>query len=85
MLNTRKFENLLPSEIKRVERFASLRDNKDCRVTGFSYTSTLTDPDWAVVRCEVCSNNMEDRENDVVIYVFLPDRRRSFISKALSL
>lgn len=82
----KKFENLLPGELKRIERFASLRDNKDCRVTGFCEAGAhLADPDWITVRCEVCSNNMEDREHDVVIYVFLPDRRRSFISKALSL
>lgn len=80
----KSFENILPSEIKKVERFAQKRDGKDSRVTGYSSSACVDDQGLVKVRCEICSNNMTQREDDVVMFVFLPDRRRSFVSKDLS-
>lgn len=33
----KKFEGLLRSEIKKVEKFAQKRDGKDSRITGYGY------------------------------------------------
>lgn len=74
------FEGLKPSEIKKVERFAQKRDGKDSRLTGYGY-SRIPDPlGFIKVKCEICSNNMQDREEDVILYVFMPDRRKSCIN-----
>lgn len=81
----KKFEGLLKSEIKKVEKFAQKRDGKDSRLTGYGYHETEGARDYITVKCEICSNDMRDRERDVVLYVFVPDRRKSFVSKALSL
>lgn len=80
----KKFEGLLKSEIKRIEKFAQKRDKKDSRLTGYGYHETEGARDYITVKCEICSNDMQDRERDVILYVFVPDRRRSFISKAMS-
>ena len=80
----KKFEGLLRSEIKKVEKFAQKRDSKDSRITGYSYHETEDAMGFITVKCEICSNDMRDRERDVILYVFVPDRRKSFISKALS-
>lgn len=80
----KEFKGLSIGEIRRVERFAQKRDGKDSRVTGCSYNGTPDEWGWIKVRCEICSNDYSHRENDVVIYIFMLDRRRSFISKALS-
>lgn len=73
----KKFETLLKSEIKKIEKFAQERDGKDSRITG--YSAKTTPDEWGFIRvvCEICSNNMNDREDDVVFYVYMPDRRRS--------
>lgn len=80
----KKFEGLLRGEIKKVESFAQKRDGKDSRITGYGYHETEGARDYITVKCEICSNDMRDRERDVVLYVFVPDRRKSFVSKALS-
>ena len=80
----KKFEGLLRSEIKKVEKFAQKRDSKDSRITGYSYHDTEDAMGFITIKCEICSNDMLDRERDVILYVFVPDRRKSFISKALS-
>lgn len=78
------FEGLLRSEIKKVEKFAQKRDGKDSKLTGYGYHETEDAIGFITVKCEICSNDMRDRERDVILYVFVPDRRKSFISKALS-
>ena len=80
----KKFEGLLRGEIKKVESFAQKRDGKDSRITGYGYHETEGARDYITVKCEICSNDMRDREHVVVLYVFVPDRRKSFVSKALS-
>lgn len=80
----KKFEGLLRGEIKKVESFAQKRDGKDSRITGYGYHETEGARDYIAVKCEICSNDMRDREHDVILYVFVPDRRKSFVSTALS-
>lgn len=80
----KKFEGLLRSEIKKVEKFAQKRDGKDSRLTGYSYHETEGAIGFITVKCETCSNDMRDRERDVTIFVYVPDRRRSFICEAMS-
>lgn len=80
----KKFNGLTKGEIKKVEKFAQKRDGKDSRATGASYNGTPDELGFIEVRFEICSNDMTEREDDVVMFIFVPDRRRSFISKALS-
>lgn len=75
---------LLRSEIKKVEKFAQKRDGKDSRLTGYDYHETEDAMEFITVKREICSNDMRDRERDVTIFVYIPDRRRSFICEALS-
>ena len=77
----KEFENLLKSEIKKVEKFAQKRDGKDSRNTGYGAKSTPDELGFVKVTCEICSNDMRDREDDVILYVFMPDRRRSWVSE----
>lgn len=78
------FDGLLRSEIKKVEKFAQKRDGKDSRLTGYGYHETEGTLGFITVKCEICSNDMRDRERDVALFVYVPDRRRSFICKPLS-
>ncbi len=80
----KKFKGLLRSEIKKVEKFAQKRDGKDSRLTGYGYHETEGANGFLAVKCEICSNDMRDRERDVTLFVYVPDRRRSFICEALS-
>lgn len=80
----RRFDGLLKSEIKRVEKFAQKRDGKDSRLTSYGYHENKDTIGFIPVKCEICSNDMRDRERDVVIYVYIHDRRKSFICTALS-
>lgn len=73
------FENLLTSEIKKAESTANkYYGRSNCKVTGyFAKRSEL--PDWYDVKCEICFGYDGDRaDKDVMIAVFMPDRRRSF-------
>lgn len=74
--------NLLRSEIKKVERYAQKRDGKDSRVTGYFFKAALDEFGFIDVRCEICSENMSVREDDVTICVYMADRRRSFVQGA---
>lgn len=58
----KKFDGLLKSEIKRVEKFAQKRDGKDSRLTGYGYHETEGTIGFITVKCEICSNDMRDRE-----------------------
>lgn len=78
------FDGLLRSEIKKVEKFAQKRDGKDSRLTGYGYHDAPDEFGFVTVKCEICSNNAKNRERDVILYVFVPNRRKSFVSKALS-
>lgn len=64
-------------EIRKAERLAcKLTGKMDCRVTGY-YTEGANG-DFQTFQCEICSNDMEDREDDIYIEAYLPDRRRSY-------
>ena len=73
------FESLLKSEVKKAEVLANKFFNrKDCKVTGYSSKRNPDLPDFYDVTCEICFNYEERADYDVVISVFMPDRRRSF-------
>ena len=80
----KKFEGLMKSEIKKINKFAQKRDEKDSCITGYGYNTVPDELGFIEVTCEICSNNMSDRETDVVFEVFMPDRRRSFVVESLS-
>lgn len=65
------------AEVSRVERGARAG-------TGAGYHETEGAMGFIKVKCEICSNDMRDRERDVTLFVYVPDRRKSFVSKALS-
>lgn len=74
------FESLKKSEIKKAEAAANkFFGRNDCKVTG--YSAHLADNEfgtWYDVRCEICFNYEERADYDVMVYVFMDDRRRSF-------
>ena len=78
------FKDLLKSEIKKAERFASKRDGKDVRVSGWYTDNKMDELGFISVHCEMCSDEYGTREHDIVLNVFMPDRRRSFVAEALS-
>lgn len=80
MKREKRFEGLLRSEIKKVNRFVQKRDGRDSQITGYSYCRIPDELGFVRVRCEICSNDMNDREDDAFLYVFMKDRRMSFAS-----
>ena len=64
----KKFDGLLRGEIKKVESFAKKRDGRDSRITGYGYHEAKGADGFLVVKCEICSNDMRDREDDVSIF-----------------
>lgn len=77
----KQFESLLKSEITKINKFVQKRDGRDSRISGYSYCSKPDDMGYVKVTCEICSNNYSEREDDVYIYVYMPDRRRSFVAE----
>ena len=71
--------DLMVSEIKKAERLANKVTGKtDCRVTN-CYTDNKKDNSGFIkVMCEICSNNMEDPEGYVRLFVCTWNRRRTF-------
>lgn len=70
--------NMKRSEIKKAESLArKLTGKKDCTVGGY-FTRYIEGADILTFECEILSNNCEDREQDVIVEAFLPDRRRSW-------
>lgn len=66
------------SEIKKAERLAcKLTGKTDCKVGGY-FTSGAQDS-VQTFQCEILSNGYEDRELDIYIEAFIPDRRRSWV------
>ena len=78
------FNNLMKSEIKKAEAAANKFFNrKDCKVTGYSAKRANIEGlegcgEWYEVKCEICFNYEERADHDVMISVFMDDRRRSF-------
>lgn len=77
----KKFESMLKSEIKKINKAAQQRDNTDSVITGYSSYRYPDELGYIKVTCEICSNNMETRMDDLTFFVYLPDRRRSFVPK----
>lgn len=76
----KKFESLLKSEIKKINKAVQMRDNTDSVITGYSYSS-IDECGTIEITCEICSNNMKNRMDDLTFIVFMEDRRRSFVPK----
>lgn len=82
-MKSKKFESLLPSEIKKAEAAANkATGTKNCKVTGYSWTrsSLGIDPDamFVDVRCEICHDYEQRADVDVLLSIPMFDRRRSF-------
>ncbi len=70
---------LLKSEIKKAVRLANkVNKCKDATVTAYSISRNKDLPDFYDVTCEICHDYATRAENDVMISVFMPDRRMSF-------
>lgn len=75
---TKEFTGLNKSEIRKAIKLANKINNcKDCTVTGCSYNSTPVD-NFVEVFVEICHNYKERANYDVVVEVFMDDRRRSY-------
>lgn len=76
----KKFEDLLRNEIKKAVSLANKHSGRtDCAITAWS--SHKGDGSWVDVKCEICfEHGAGDRADfDVMVCVYLPDRRRSFV------
>ena len=71
---------LLKSEIKKAERFASKRDGKEVKVSGWYTDNKVSEIGFQLVQCEMCSDDYSTRERDVMLHIFTVDRRKSFAS-----
>lgn len=72
-------DGLKKSEIKKVESAANkFYGRKDCKLTG--YCASKSDvPEFYDVQCEICFGYSGPRaDHDVLLSVFLLDRRKSF-------
>ena len=74
------FNGMMRSEIKKAETAANkFFGRKDCKVTGYSAKLNNTEfGTWYDVKCEICFNYEERADYDVLVSVFMDDRRRSF-------
>lgn len=75
-----QFKFLLKSEIKKAEVAANkFYGRNDCRITGYSSHLAQTEFGvWYDVTCEICFHYEERADHDVLVSVFMDDRRRSF-------
>lgn len=75
----KQFTQLLKSETKKAEKAANeFLGCDNCRVTGYGVTKR-DDLGFIEVDCEMCHGYDGERANvDVTVFVFMPDRRRSF-------
>ncbi len=69
---------LLKSEIKKAERIATKKAGKPVRMTGWYTDGKVSEFNTIYITCEMCSNDMQDREDDVTLVIWLDDRRRSY-------
>lgn len=77
---TKEFAGLNKSEIRKAIKLANRINNcNDCVVTGYSYKSIPDEYNTIEVTCEICHGYGGDRADyDVVVEVFMDDRRRSW-------
>lgn len=69
---------LLRSEIKKAEKAGTKKAGKPVIMTGWFYDGNVSEFNTIEIKCEMCSNNMQDREEDVTLVIWLDDRRKSF-------
>ena len=81
MKREKRFEGPLISEVKKVNRFVQKRDGRDSQITGYSCNTVPDELNFIRVKCEICSNDMTEREDDAFLYVYMTDRRMSFVSE----
>jgi hypothetical protein len=74
----KQFEGLLNSEIKKAEKVSG------GKVTSYS-SNGANETGFVTVRCEICTGYGSDAErlDDVYLSIYMPDRRRSFASRAI--
>lgn len=77
---TKEFTGLSKLEIRKAIKLANRINNcNDCVVTGYSYKSIPDEYNIIEVTCEICHGYDGDRADyDVVVEVFMDDRRRSW-------
>lgn len=80
----KKIDGLLKGEIRKIEKFAQKRDGGNPWLAGYYYNETPDEFGFVTVKCEICSNDIGDRARDVTLFIYVPDRRKSFVCKALS-
>lgn len=76
----RKYE-LMKSEVKKVKNFVLYKTGKSCYISGWSSNWKEDETGFVTVVCEMCSDFSSDYVEDVVLNIFMPDRRKSFVSE----
>lgn len=74
----KEFKGFLKSDIKRINSFVAKRDKTDSKIGKYSYRYSDKFP-IVIVTCEIYSNNMKTRMDDLIYIVAMRDRRCSFI------
>lgn len=70
---------LLKSEIKKAVKKANEANMcNDCTVTGYYTDGKIDEFGFLKVECEICHNYESRAKHDVILEVFMPDRRSSF-------
>ncbi len=70
---------LLRSEIRKAESFASKRAGKPVVMTGWFTENCVSDFNTVWFLCEMFSKDTQERVEDVILVVWLDDRRRSYV------
>lgn len=75
----KKLDSLLKSEIRKAEAAANkFYGRNDSKVTAYSHGGVPDELGGYEVSCEICFNYENVADHSVLLYVFMPDRRRSF-------
>ena len=82
-MENRQFENLMKSEINKVQRYASARDGQKTIVSAW-WTEKKDDfTGFVTVGCEILTADCSERLDNVYISVCVWDRRRSFVNEGM--
>ena len=82
-MKIKAFENLMKSEIKKIQKYAAARDGQPVKVSAWWTDSTDEFTGFKTIGCEIMTEDYSERLSDVFICVCLWDRRKSFISEGM--
>lgn len=75
-------DELTRSELKKARRFAEKRDGAPRIISGYFTDMTIDETEFQTFKMEILDQD-GNREEDVQLNVFLPDRRKSYASDVI--